>query len=331
MSSTTLLVSPYACPAVAEPTEFVHLPVLRAEVTELFAGVPAGVIVDATLGGGGHSEAILERSPQVQIIGLDRDPDAIAAATARLSRFGVRFTAIQARFDDGLRMVASDALTGGTPPVVGVLFDLGVSSPQLDRGQRGFSYRTEAALDMRMDPTSDLSAADVVNTYDVETLAQVLREYGDERFAHRVARAIVAARPVTGTISLSEIVRAAIPAATRRRGGHPARRTFQALRIEVNDELRMLEGALVQALALVAPGGRVVAISYHSGEDRRVKAAFRHAMDGGCTCPPGLPCACGAKATARNMTRGGVTPTVDECAENPRATSARLRAVEVLP
>lgn len=331
MSPSNLLVSTSACRAMTEHAEFVHHPVLRAEVTGLFADVPAGVIVDATLGGGGHSEAILERASQVQIVGLDRDPDAIAAASERLSRFGGRFTAIPCRFDDGLRMVASDASPEGAPSVVGVLFDLGVSSPQLDRGKRGFSYRTEAALDMRMDPNSDLSAADVVNTYDVETLAQVLRDYGDERFAHRVARAIVAARPVTSTTSLAEIVRAAIPAATRRRGGHPARRTFQALRIEVNDELRILEVALGQALALVAPGGRVVAISYHSGEDRLVKAAFRHAIDGGCTCPPGLPCVCGAKATARNLTRGGITPTVEECSDNPRATSARLRAVEVLP
>lgn len=331
MSLSSLLAPSSACRAMAEHADFVHHPVLRAEVAELFADVPTGVVVDATLGGGGHSEAILERAPQVQIIGLDRDPDAIAAANSRLSRFGGRFAAIRSRFDDGLRLVASDASTEDAPPVVGVLFDLGVSSPQLDRGERGFSYRIEAALDMRMDPNSELSAADVVNTYDAEALAQVLRDYGDERFAYRVARAIVASRPVTGTTSLAEIVRTAIPAATRRRGGHPAKRTFQALRIEVNDELRVLECALVQALTLVSPGGRIVAISYHSGEDRRVKAAFRLAADGGCTCPPGLPCACGAKATARNMTRGGITPSIDERSQNPRAASARLRAVEVLP
>lgn len=315
---------------MADVRPFSHQPVLLAETVELFASCAEGTIVDATLGGGGHSEALLAAAPHRKVLGIDRDAAAIAAATARLARFGDRFSTVHARFDDGLASIAGMAEAGGEP-VVGVLFDLGVSSPQLDFAERGFSYRSEAPLDMRMDPTEPRSAADVVNTYDAQSLARVLRTYGDERFAGRVARAIVDSRPITTTTQLAEIVRSAIPAATRRRGGHPAKRTFQALRIEVNDELSSLEQALTQALDVVVPGGRVIAISYHSGEDRRVKAAFRDAIDGGCTCPPGLPCGCGAVSIARNLTRGGLTATEAELIDNPRAESARLRAVEVLP
>jgi 16S rRNA (cytosine1402-N4)-methyltransferase len=215
--------------------------------------------------------------------------------------------------------------------VSGVLLDLGVSSPQLDRPERGFSFRGDAPLDMRMDQDQALTAADVVNGYDERDLARVLRRHGDEVHAGRIARAIVAARPLHTTAQLAEVVRGAIPAPARRRGGHPARRTFQALRIEVNGELDVLPPALDAALEVTAAGGRIVVLSYHSGEDRLVKAAFRAAETGGCTCPPGLPCACGAEPRARLLRRGARKPSPAEVAANPRAESARLRAVEVLP
>jgi 16S rRNA (cytosine1402-N4)-methyltransferase len=215
--------------------------------------------------------------------------------------------------------------------VSGVLFDLGVSSPQLDRAERGFSYRGDGPLDMRMDQRQPTTAADVVNTYDERRLAQVLADFGDERYARRVARAIVAARPLHRTVQLAEVVREAIPAPARRRGGHPARRTFQALRIEVNHELDVLGPALDQAVDALVPGGRCVVLAYHSGEDRIVKDRFRTAATGGCTCPPGLPCACGARPTVRLLSRGARKPTPIEVARNHRAESARLRAVEKLP
>ncbi len=313
---------------VADPEAFVHAPVLLDEVVELFTSCRDGVIVDATLGGGGHAAALVDGAPDRSIIGIDRDRDALAAAASR-PELRDRLTTLHARFDDGLRTLLA---TRGAdePPVVGVLFDLGVSSPQFDRGERGFSYRIDAPLDMRMDRSAGRSAADLVNDAPEAELARILRTFGDERFAARIARAIVASRPIDSTVALAEVVRNAIPAAARRRGGHPAKRTFQALRIAVNDELEALEGALEAALDLVASGGRVAAISYHSGEDRRVKAAFRDAVDGGCTCPPNLPCACGAVVRARNLTRGGVTPGAAEIERNPRAASARLRAVELL-
>lgn len=314
--------------AVDEP--FHHDPVLLTEVVDLFAPVVGGTIIDATLGGGGHAEALLAADRTRKVIGVDRDESALAAATRRLARFGDRFTTRRGRFDTVLGGLTAEAdPTSGT--VTGVLFDLGVSSPQLDRPERGFSYHGEAPLDMRMDRDAVLDADEVVNRYPVGELARILSEYGDERFARRVAEAIVAARPVTTTTRLAEIVRDAIPAATRRTGGHPAKRTFQAIRIEVNGELAALRSALTSAVSLVRPGGRVAVISYHSGEDRIVKHTFRDAADGGCTCPVGLPCRCGAVATGRVLTRGGITPGDPERARNPRSTSARLRALEVLP
>jgi 16S rRNA (cytosine1402-N4)-methyltransferase len=215
--------------------------------------------------------------------------------------------------------------------ISGALFDLGVSSPQLDRARRGFSYRQPGPLDMRMDATQSWSAADVVNGYPEEQLARVLREHGDERFADRIARAIVAARPIEDTAQLAAIVREAIPAATRRSGGHPAKRTFQAIRIEVNRELEILAPTVDDAIALAKPGGRVAVLTYHSGEDRIVKARFRHAVTGGCTCPPGLPCVCDAVRTVRLVRPEKRMARPEELARNPRAESARLRAVEKLP
>jgi 16S rRNA (cytosine1402-N4)-methyltransferase len=209
-----------------------------------------------------------------------------------------------------------------------VLFDLGVSSPQLDRPERGFSYRADAPLDMRMDPEGAATAADLVNTATTRDLARLFADNGEGRFAGRIARAIVAARPVDTTTGLSEIVRDAIPAAARRTGGHPAKRVFQALRIAVNQELDILPGALDDAIGRLAPGGRVAVLAYHSGEDRIVKDRFRQAVTGGCTCPPGLPCVCGAIRLATPVTRKARRPSPAEVDANPRASSARLRVVE---
>jgi 16S rRNA (cytosine1402-N4)-methyltransferase len=312
---------------MAGESEFHHRPVMVDEITELFRPVPAGLLVDATLGGGGHSRALLGAHPHLSLIGIDQDEDALAASASLVEEFPGRVTLIRSRFDRIATVVAEEA---GVRPVFGVLFDLGVSSPQLDRADRGFSYRHDAPLDMRMDRRAARTAADVVNTYDVEDLAAVLREFGDERFATRIARAVVAHRPITTTLELSDLVRDAIPAPARRRGGHPAKRTFQAIRIEVNRELDILPDTLDQAIALLAPGGRIAVLSYHSGEDRIVKDRLRYAETGGCSCPPGLPCVCGAERTVRLLRRGGWTPGAAELVENPRSVSARLRAAERL-
>jgi 16S rRNA (cytosine1402-N4)-methyltransferase len=314
---------------MTEDRPFVHDPVLVDLVVELFHPVPAGTIVDATLGGAGHAAAVLQSRPDLRVLGLDRDRNALAAAQARLAPFGPRAEAHHARFDQLATVVA--AAGTASQPIVGVLFDLGVSSPQFDDGERGFSYRHDAPLDMRMDQSTGMSAADVVNDLDERELAAILRRNADERFAGRIARAIVAARPIATTGELADVVVAAIPAPARRTGGFPAKRTFQALRIHVNEELDVLPPALDAAIEVLAPGGRLVVISYHSGEDRIVKERLRRADDGGCTCPPGLPCGCGAVPEARLLKRGGWTPSTDEIAANPRAASARLRAVEMLP
>ncbi len=314
---------------MTEPRPFVHVPVLLDRVLELFAPVPAGTIVDTTLGGAGHAAALLEAREDLRVLGIDQDPDALAVAQARLIRFGSRAEAHHARSDQLATIVA--AAGAASQPISGVLMDLGVSSHQFDEAGRGFSYRHDAPLDMRMDPTTGRSAHDLVNTAEPRELVRILRQYADERFAARIVRAIVAARPVATTGELSAIVASAIPAPARRTGGHPSKRTFQALRIAVNEELDVLGPSIDAALDVLAPGGRLVVISYHSGEDRIVKQRFRNADDGGCTCPPGLPCACGAVPVARLLKRGGWVPTPEEIATNPRASSARLRAVEKLP
>ena len=301
---------------------FAHVPVMRAETLDAIAPVADGLVIDATLGGAGHTRAILDTFPGVTILGLDRDPFAIAAATARLESYGDRAVVRQCRYDD--LIAAAQEQTNGLP-VMAVFFDLGVSSAQLDLAERGFSYRNDAPLDMRMDTTQGITAADVCNTYSERDLSRVLHIYGDEKFSGRVARAIIAHRPLTNTVQLAEIVTNAIPAATRRTGGHPAKRTFQALRIEVNDELRVLERALDAALEVLAPGGRCIVLSYHSGEDRIVKDRFRFAETGGCSCPSGLPCVCGALPRGRMMRRGVTRPTEAEIASNPRAASAVAR------
>ena len=305
---------------------FLHQPVMADEVVELFRPVPPGVLLDATIGGGGHARRLLEARPDLRILGLDRDPRALAAAGAELASFGDRVTLIRSRFDH-LGQIMSDL---AIDELSGALFDLGVSSPQLDEPDRGFSYRWDAPLDMRMDPDDPWSATDVVNGYPEAELTHLLAAYGDERYARRIAHAIVEARPIESTAELAGIVANAIPAAARRRGGHPAKRTFQAIRIEVNRELDVLPGALDQAIEKTRPGGRVVALAYHSGEDRIVKDRFRHAATGGCTCPSGLPCVCGAVVTVRLIRSGAAKPTPIEVAANRRAASARLRAVEKL-
>jgi 16S rRNA (cytosine1402-N4)-methyltransferase len=311
---------------VSEPDAFVHRPVLVDLVVELFAPVPEGVVVDATLGGGGHAEALLDAHPHLSLVGLDQDPDAIAAASSRLARFGDRVAVRRTRFDEIAAVLADLGHDGAS----GALFDLGVSSPQFDRPDRGFSYRAPGPLDMRMDPSRQVSAADLVNGADGAELARLLRAYGDERFARRIARAIVAHRPIATTDQLAAIVREAVPAAARRQGGHPARRTFQAIRIAVNDELAILPGTLDDAIDVLVPGGRCVAIAYHSGEDRIVKDRFRHAESGGWTGPSHLPTPAHVRPTVKLLRRSAWRPSAEEIADNPRAEAARLRAVEKL-
>ena len=302
---------------------FQHHPVMVDEITKVFETVPGGVLLDATLGGGGHAERLLDSYQRLRILGIDRDELALEAARQRLARFGDRLMTHHSRFDrleDAMEAFSVDSLSGA-------LFDLGVSSPQLDQAARGFSYRHEANLDMRMDQTQPWSAADVVNGYPVDELIRVLQQYGDERFARRIARAIEAARPIETTTELAAIVVAAIPAPARRTGGHPAKRTFQAIRIEVNGELDVLGPAIDSAIARTDVGGRVAVLSYHSGEDRIVKERMRLAVTGGCACPPELPCVCDAVQTVR-IVRARRTPTEVEQEQNRRASSARLRVVE---
>lgn len=305
---------------------FAHVPVMVNEVLSLLEPVPSGTVLDATVGGGGHARAILETYPQLRVLGLDQDPDAVEAARALLRPFGDRAEVHRTRFDR-LGEVLDQA---GIAELSAALFDLGVSSPQFDRPERGFSYRAAAPLDMRMDPDRPGSAADLINTAGRDELARLLADSGEGRFAWRIAGAIIAARPIATTSELADVVRTAIPAATRRTGGHPARRVFQAIRIAVNDELAVLPGAVDAAIDRLAPGGRGIVLSYHSGEDRLVKERFLQAADGGCVCPPGLPCVCGAVPTVRLLTCGARKPTAAEVEANPRSESARLRAVERL-
>lgn len=306
-------------------TSFEHDPVMLDEIVDIFAVVPSGVVLDATLGGGGHARALLSSRSDIEILGLDRDEVALRAAGENLASFGNRVHLHRGRFDD----LFSAMSRTGIDELSGALFDLGVSSHQFDVSERGFSYRFDGPLDMRMDRSQELTAGEIVNAAEVEELTRVLREYADERFAARIARAIVAARPVSSTRQLSEIVAAVIPAPARRRGGHPAKRTFQALRIAVNEELSILPRSIDDAIARVRHAGRVAVLSYHSGEDRIVKERFGHHCTGGCRCPRGLPCACGAVPTVRKVRVPG-RPSDAEKLRNPRSRSARLRCVEVL-
>ena len=307
----------------------VHVPVLLDRVLELLAPAldePGAVVVDATLGLGGHSEAMLQAHRGLRLVGLDRDREALRLSAERLAPFAGRIDLVHAVYDE-----LPDVLARlGIDEIDAVLFDLGVSSMQLDLSERGFSYAQDAPLDMRMDASTGFTAADVVNGYPVPQLARVLRDYGEERFALRIAQAIARRRaegPLDSTAELAELVRTAIPAATRRTGGHPAKRTFQALRIEVNAELRAVTGAIPAALSSLRVGGRIVVLSYQSLEDRIVKRAFAAlATD---RTPRGLPVQLDeAGPEIRLLSRGSEPATDDEIAANPRAASVRLRAAE---
>lgn len=308
-----------------------HVPVMPDRVLALLAPaiqVPGAVLVDATLGLGGHAEAALARFPELRLIGIDRDTSALELTRARLAPFGSRATLVHAVYDELQEVFGSLGLTA----VQGILFDLGVSSMQLDETQRGFAYSVDAPLDMRMDQSSGLTAADVLNTYETGALVRVLREYGEERFATRIASRIVRERksaPFTTSGRLVELIREAIPAATRRTGGNPAKRTFQALRIEVNAELAVLERAIPAALDSIAVGGRIVVMAYQSLEDRIVKRAL--AEGARVRAPHGLPVVPDSmQPWLRLITRGAEQPTAAELAENPRSASVRVRAAERL-
>ena len=306
-----------------------HVPVLRDRILELLAPAlqqPGSVMVDATVGMGGHSESVLEHCPNARVVGIDRDRDALALAAERLARFGDRFTPIHAVYDELPRVLAELGLSS----VSAVLLDLGVSSLQLDEEERGFAYRHDAPLDMRMDQTSGMTAAHVLNTYDRADLERILRVYGEERFAKRVASAIVRERaraPFTTSARLVELLRSTIPSASQKSGGHPGKRTFQALRIEVNAELKALESVLPAAVDALAVGARIAVLSYHSLEDRLSKRVLTAGARS--STPVGLPVELPEHAAyLRLLTRGAEEPSAEEISANPRAASARLRAAE---
>jgi 16S rRNA (cytosine1402-N4)-methyltransferase len=308
---------------------------MRDRIVELLA--PAleergSVMVDATLGMGGHSESILEQCPQARVVGIDRDQEALSLAGDRLARFGERFTPVHAVYDELPRILADLGLAGpsGRACVSAVLLDLGVSSLQLDEEERGFAYRHDAPLDMRMDQDSGVTAAQVLNTYPQADLERILREHGEERFARRVASAVVRERarePFTNSARLVDLLRSAIPAASQKSGGHPAKRTFQALRIEVNGELDALRAVLPAAVDALVVGGRIAVLSYHSLEDRLAKQELAAGAHSGT--PVGLPVELPELAPyLRLLTRGAEEPGAAEIGLNPRAASARLRAAE---
>lgn len=308
--------------------EFGHLPVMPAEVLHYLAPQPGGIFVDGTVGGAGHAGLLLEASaPDGLVIGFDRDPTALSAAAARLAPYGERARLIRSNFAG-----MGDHLAAlGIGAIDGLLLDLGVSSHQLDTGERGFSFRTDAPLDMRMDPELSATAADLVNELPEDELTRLIGEYGEERWAKRIAAFIVRARaeaPITTTLQLVDLVKGAIPKAKWEERLHPATRTFQALRIAVNDELGSLEQGLATGLGLLKKGGRAVVISFHSLEDRIVKESFR-SLAGGCTCPKDLPrCVCGRTPQLKILTGRPVRAGEREVAANPRARSAKLRAAE---
>ena len=308
-------------------TGYGHEPVMLREIVDVFASVPEGCVVDAALGGSGHAVAILRAHRHLRVLGIDQDQRAIDHANALRdddADLATRLSVRKARFDS----LATEIERAGIQEISGALFDLGVSSPQFDLAERGFSYRNDGPLDMRMDADQALSAHDVVNGYDVERLTDVIRRNSDERFAHRIAKAIVAARPIDTTAQLATVVADAIPAPARRTGGHPAKRTFQALRIEVNAELDVLPTALSAALDATAVGGRVAVLSYHSGEDRIVKHVMRDAQraDADVVASPYVHPE-SVRSSFRKV-RVSERPSREEMDRNPRASSARLRVIE---
>ena len=305
--------------------EFKHIPVMLEPCMELLGldRHPGGVFVDGTLGGGGHTQEILSRT-RGKVLGIDRDWEALRAAGERLAPFGDRFVPLHGNYAN----IASLLHEAGYDSMDGMLMDLGVSSYQLDNPERGFSFHTDAPLDMRMDQTAPLTAEIVLNTYSEKELSRIISLYGEEKWAVRIAKFIVAARPLHTTMDLVRVIDAAVPAAERRKVSHPARRTFQAIRIEVNSELSLLEPALRDAVSCLKPGGRLVVITFHSLEDRIVKQTF-HNLQYPCTCPPKAPvCICGKKPQGFVVTRKPVLPTEEECEINPRSHSAKVRAFE---
>jgi 16S rRNA (cytosine1402-N4)-methyltransferase len=318
----------------AKPTSERHVPVLKDRCINLLApGFEAArksgatpVAIDATLGMGGHSEAMLQRFPDLHLVGIDRDEEALALAGARLEPFSARTDLVHAVYDE-IEDVLADL---GIPEVHGILMDLGVSSLQLDERERGFAYSYDAPLDMRMDTSRGQTAADVVNRYSEDELVRIIRKWGEEKFAGRIANRIVNARaekPFATTGELVEQIRSVVPAAAAKSGGHPAKRTFQALRIEVNEELDVLERAVPAAVAATAMGGRIVVMSYHSLEDKIVKSVFQSGSKS--SAPLGFPVELEEhKPELKTITKGTEVPTAAEIAENPRAASARFRAVE---
>lgn len=308
--------------------ELAHQPVMLDEVLQALNLKPGGVFVDCTVGGGGHGREILRlTAPDGVLIGLDRDPVAIRQAESALAEFAGRVRLFHENFVNLPRVL--EGL--GVRQVDGILYDLGVSSLQLDDPGRGFSYMADGPLDMRMNPADLLTAADLVNGLDEKELAEILFRYGEERWAGRIASFIAAERkrrPIESTGRLVEIIKMAVPARARRSGPHPAKRTFQALRIAVNRELEGLAGSLKEAVGFLRPKGRICVLSFHSLEDRIVKETFRE-LTGACRCPPGLPaCVCGEKGILRVLTRRPLLPSSDEVERNPRARSARLRVAE---
>lgn len=309
--------------------EFGHVSVLLGACIQGLRIDPAGIYVDGTLGGGGHALQIVQLLKSGRLIGIDQDQDALRAAGKRLAIFGDRFVPVHSNFSQ----LASVLEEMGIPEVDGVLLDLGVSSYQLDTPERGFSYMQDGALDMRMDALADLTAEQVVNTYSQEALTRVIRAYGEEKWAPRIAEFIVEARSahaIRTTFELVDIIKRAVPASARRNGPHPAKRTFQAIRIEVNDELGIIERTIEAATRKLKPGGRIAIITFHSLEDRIVKQTFR-SLSTACTCPPEFPiCTCGGQASLRVITKRPIVPDEDEIERNPRARSAKLRIAEKL-
>ncbi|MEK4112703.1 16S rRNA (cytosine1402-N4)-methyltransferase [Paenibacillus sp. DS2363] len=315
---------------------FHHITVLKEEATEGLNIKQDGIYVDCTLGGGGHSSVIASKlGPGGRLIALDQDDWALDNAREKLAAYGERVTLVKTNFRD-LEQVLKELdvpMKDGAPQVDGILYDLGVSSPQFDEGERGFSYNHDAPLDMRMDQDAMLTAKEIVNEWPEEEIARILYRYGEEKFSRRIARVIVGKRAqstIETTGELVELIKEGIPAAARRTGGHPAKRSFQALRIAVNDELGAFEEGLHQAVRCLAPGGRVSVITFHSLEDRICKQIFSSYLEK-CTCPPDFPlCVCGGKGTLRLVNRKPLIPTETELTKNSRARSAKLRVAEKL-
>lgn len=310
-------------------SEFHHISVLLQECLDGLNIKPNGIYVDGTLGGAGHSSRIAERLTTGRLIGIDRDPVALQAAGERLKPYGDRVTLVHSNFSEMAQVLKDLNITG----VDGILLDLGVSSPQLDDGQRGFSYMLDAPLDMRMNSGDSLSADTVVNTWSQEELKRILYTYGEERYAPQIAAAICRRReekPIRTTLELVDIIRGAMPPAALREKQHPAKRSFQAIRIAVNDELGAVEKIMEDAVELLNPSGRLAVITFHSLEDRIVKTGMNDAAKG-CTCPPNFPiCVCGKKPKVKLISRKPITATEKELEENPRSRSAKLRVCEKL-